>query len=411
MIGAMEATALAQPTFASDREADVQALSPSTEDAVLVLADGLVLRGRACGARGVRIGEVVFNTGMTGYQEVLTDPSYAGQLVTFTYPEIGNTGVNPQDQEAARPHALGLIVRRLSPLASNWRSEEHLGRWLQRHGVVGIEAVDTRALVRHLREGGAINGAIASDGTDPAVLLERVRSAPSMAGLNLVDAVSTREAYRWTSLCAAEFDSRPGLQPTTPYRVAAIDFGIKRAILERLVAHGCDVTVLPARSSAEAVLALQPEGVFLSNGPGDPAAVSSGIVLTQALLAQPELPIFGICLGHQILGLALGGRSFKLGYGHRGLNHPCGSPGTVEITSQNHGFSCEADRLPSVCGRITHRNLIDHTVAAMELRDQPVFGVQYHPEAIPGTQDSDHNFGLFVALMAARRRAIQAQAS
>jgi carbamoyl-phosphate synthase small subunit len=388
---------------------DPPALTPSSHnpesaaEAVLVLADGLVLRGRACGARGVALGEVVFNTGMTGYQEVLTDPSYEGQLVTFTYPELGNTGVNDQDQEASAPHARGLIARRLSPVASSWRCQEELERWLQRHGVVGIEAVDTRALVRHLREGGAINGAIASDGTAPAALLERVRSAPSMAGLNLAETVSTAEPYRWTSLCPAGFDARLQTQPATPYRVVAIDFGIKRAILERLVAHGCDVTVLPAASSAEEVLALQPEGVFLSNGPGDPAAVGSGIALAGALLATPDLPIFGICLGHQILGLALGGRTFKLGYGHRGLNHPCGSPGSVEITSQNHGFAIDPDSLPSGRVRISHRNLNDHTVAALELSDQPVFGVQYHPEASPGPHDADHHFGRFVALMAARR--------
>jgi carbamoyl-phosphate synthase small subunit len=403
MIVPVDPAALAQTPIPTGSEAAVQALPPSPDDAVLVLSDGLVLRGRACGARGVSLGEVVFNTGMTGYQEVLTDPSYAGQLVTFTYPEIGNTGVNAQDQEAARPHALGLIVRQLSPLASNWRSEEHLGRWLQRHGVVGIEGVDTRALVRHLRQEGALNGAIASDGTDPAALLERVRSAPLMAGLNLADTVSTAEPYRWTSLCSAGFDSRIQPQPSHPYRVVAIDFGIKRAILERLVAHGCDVTVLPAHSSADQVLALNPEGVFLSNGPGDPAAVVGGIHLATALLAQPQLPIFGICLGHQILGLALGGRTFKLGYGHRGLNHPCGTTGSVEITSQNHGFALDADSLPAGRVRITHHNLNDHTVAALELTGQPVFGVQYHPEASPGPHDADHHFGRFVALMAARR--------
>jgi carbamoyl-phosphate synthase small subunit len=372
-------------------------------EAVLVLADGLVVRGRACGARGVVLGEVVFNTGMTGYQEVLTDPSYAGQLVTFTYPELGNTGVNPHDQEASQPHARGLIARRLSPVASSWRSEESLEPWLQRHGVIGIEGVDTRALVRHLREGGAINGAIASDGTPPASLLERVRSAPPMDGLNLAESVSTADPYRWTSLCPVGFDARLQPQPDTPYRVVAIDFGIKRAILERLVAHGCEVTVLPAGSSLQEVLRHEPEGVFLSNGPGDPAAVHSGIALAAGLIAQRSLPLFGICLGHQILGLALGGTTFKLGYGHRGLNHPCGATGVVEITSQNHGFALAADSLPSDRVRITHHNLNDRTVAALVMRDQPVFGVQYHPEASPGPHDADHHFGRFVALMAARR--------
>ncbi len=371
--------------------------------AVLVLADGTVLRGLACGARGSVCGEVVFNTGMTGYQEVLTDPSYAGQLITFTYPELGNTGVNGEDLEADHAHARGCILRQLAPRPSSWRSEDTLDHWLDRQGVVGIRGVDTRALVRHLREGGALNGAIASDGTDPAALLERVRAAPSMDGLNLAARVSTREPYTWDRDCAAAFDTRLQPHPDRPYRVVAIDFGIKRAILERLVAHGCAVTVLPADATLEQVLALEPEGVFLSNGPGDPAAVTEGIALARDLLEQPQLPVFGICLGHQILGLALGGRSFKLGYGHRGLNHPCGSPGSVEITSQNHGFALDAASLPAERVRITHLNLNDRTVAALALRHQPVFGIQYHPEASPGPHDADHHFGRFVALMAERR--------
>ncbi|MCX5967866.1 MAG: glutamine-hydrolyzing carbamoyl-phosphate synthase small subunit [Cyanobacteria bacterium] len=371
--------------------------------AVLLLADGTLLRGLAFGARGTVVGEVVFNTGMTGYQEVMTDPSYAGQLVAFTYPELGNTGVNAQDLEASRPQVRGVIARELSPLASNWRAEEALEPWLRRHGVVGIRGVDTRALVRHLREGGAINGIISSEGLAPTELLRQVRLAPSMAGLNLAAGVSTKELYHWSSLCAAGFDTRLQPQPATPYRVVAIDFGIKRAILERLVAHGCEVTVLAADATVDAVLAQQPEGVFLSNGPGDPAAVTSGIALARELLLQRQLPLFGICLGHQILGLALGGRTYKLGYGHRGLNHPCGSPGNVEITSQNHGFALDADSLPADRVTITHHNLNDRTVAALALADQPVFGVQYHPEASPGPHDSDHHFQRFTALMAQRR--------
>jgi carbamoyl-phosphate synthase small subunit len=379
---------------------------PGTDDAtpaVLVLADGTVLRGLACGARGQVCGEVVFNTGMTGYQEVLTDPSYAGQLVTFTYPELGNTGVNGEDLEADHAHARGCILRQLAPRPSSWRCEETLDHWLDRQGVVGIRGVDTRALVRHLREGGAMNGAIASDGTAPATLLEQVRAAPSMAGLNLAAQVSTREPYSWDRSCSAAFDTRPQPRPDHPYRVVAIDFGIKRAILERLVAHGCAVTVLPADATLEQVLALDPEGVFLSNGPGDPAAVTEGIALAGELLQRSQLPVFGICLGHQILGLALGGRSFKLGYGHRGLNHPCGSPGSVEITSQNHGFALDGASLPAERVEITHLNLNDRTVAALALRHQPVFGIQYHPEASPGPHDADHHFARFVALMAERR--------
>jgi len=374
-----------------------------TTPALLMLADGTLLRGEAFGAVGTAIGEVVFNTGMTGYQEVMTDPSYSGQLVTFTYPELGNTGINSADLEAPSPHVRGVISRELSPVTSNWRAEGDLDRWLAENGVVGIRGVDTRALVRHLREGGAINGAISSDGATPAALLERVHAAPSMEGLNLAARVSTAEPYSWAEPCSAAFDTRLQQRPEQPYRVVAIDFGIKRAILDRLVAHGCSVTVLPADSSLADVLSHSPEGVFLSNGPGDPAAVSSGIALVKDLLGQQQLPLFGICMGHQILGLALGGRSFKLPYGHRGLNHPCGSPGQVEITSQNHGFAIAAESLPADRVRITHRNLNDHTVAALELLHQPVFGVQYHPEASPGPHDADHHFARFAALMAARR--------
>ena len=377
--------------------------APSSSPALLVLADGLVLRGEAFGASGTAVGEVVFNTGMSGYQEVMTDPSYSGQLVTFTYPELGNTGVNSADQEADAPHVRGVIARELAPAASSWRSETTLDTWLQTHNVVGIRGIDTRALVRHLREGGAINGAISSDGSTPQQLLEQVRSAPSMAGLNLAQTVSTTTAYNWSSLCLADFDQRLQSNPATPYRVVAIDFGIKRAILERLAAHGCDITVLPADASLEQVLALQPEGVFLSNGPGDPSAVTSGIELAKGLLQQNNLPVFGICLGHQILGLAMGGSTYKLGYGHRGLNHPCGSPGVVEITSQNHGFAIDAASLPAGAVEVTHFNLNDRTVAALAHRHKPVFGVQYHPEASPGPHDADHHFGRFAALMAERR--------
>jgi len=377
------------------------ASSPSP--ALLVLADGLVLRGESFGATGTAVGEVVFNTGMSGYQEVVTDPSYAGQLVTFTYPELGNTGVNSADQEADAPHVRGVIARELAPLPSNWRCEDSLEAWLSRHHVVGIRGIDTRALVRHLREGGAINGAISTDGSSPQALLEQVRSAPSMAGLNLAQRVSTTAAYEWSALCPAAFDQRLQRNPVKPYRVVAIDFGIKRAILERLAAHGCTITVLPADATLEQVLAHQPEGVFLSNGPGDPSAVTSGISLARHLLQQRDLPVFGICLGHQIIGLAMGGSTYKLGYGHRGLNHPCGSPGVVEITSQNHGFAIDADSLPAGDVEVTHFNLNDRTVAALAHRHMPVFGVQYHPEASPGPHDADHHFARFAALMAERR--------
>ena len=350
--------------------------SPS-DKAYLVLADGTVLTGVGFGHRGTTIGEVVFNTGMTGYQEVLTDPSYAGQLVSFTYPELGNTGANADDQEADRPHARGVIARQLAPVPSNCVSEQSLESWMQTHQLVGISGLDTRALVRHLREVGAMNGVISSDGQTPAQLLELLKQAPSMQGLNLADRVTTREPYQWNQACSVGFDQRLQRRSDAPFRVVAIDFGIKRAILDRLVAHGCDVTVLPADTDLETVRSHRPDGVFLSNGPGDPAAVTRGIALAKLLLEESDLPLFGICLGHQILGLALGGETFKLPYGHRGLNHPCGTTGQVEITSQNHGFALSADSLDS--------------------------DVQYHPEASPGPHDADHHFARFVTLMADRR--------
>jgi carbamoyl-phosphate synthase small subunit len=376
--------------------------SPS-DKAYLVLADGTVLTGVGFGHRGTTIGEVVFNTGMTGYQEVLTDPSYAGQLVSFTYPELGNTGVNADDQEADRPHALGVIARQLAPMPSNWRCEQTLDAWMQSHQLVGISGVDTRALVRHLREVGAMNGVISSDGKTPSQLFELLKQAPSMEGLNLADRVTTREPYQWNQACSVGFDQRLQRRSDAPFRVVAVDFGIKRAILDRLVAHGCDVTVLPADTDLATVRSHRPDGVFLSNGPGDPAAVSHGIALTKTLLDEADLPLFGICLGHQILGLALGGKTFKLSYGHRGLNHPCGTTGQVEITSQNHGFALSAESLDADAIDVTHFNLNDRTVAAIAHRHKPVFGVQYHPEASPGPHDADHHFARFVTLMANRR--------
>ncbi|RZO49752.1 MAG: carbamoyl-phosphate synthase small subunit [Prochlorococcus sp. MED-G132] len=378
-------------------------IASSRNSALLVLADGTVLEGEAFGHRGAAMGEVVFNTGMTGYQEVLTDPSYSGQLVTFTYPELGNTGVNLDDQESSRPHARGVIARQLSPTPSSWRCQQSLQTWLEEQRVVGISGVDTRALVRHLREVGAMNGVISSDGSTPKQLMELLQQAPSMEGLNLADQVSTKDPYSWRSTCAVGFDQRLKRQIDSPYRVVAIDFGIKRAILDRLVAHGCEVTVLPASSDLATVLSSQPEGVFLSNGPGDPAAVTGGIALVEDLLNKVDIPLFGICLGHQIIGLAMGGRTFKLAYGHRGLNHPCGTTGQVEITSQNHGFALDASSLSQVSVVVTHLNLNDRTVAAIAHRDRPVFGVQYHPEASPGPHDADHHFAHFVELMADRR--------
>ncbi len=374
-----------------------------SDSAILLLADGTLLEGSAFGFRGTVFGEVVFNTGMTGYQEVITDPSYFGQLVTFTFPELGNTGVNITDQESLYPHLKGVIAREVNSKPSNWRSEQSLESWLDQNGVVGIKDVDTRALVRHLRKTGAMNGVISSEDIPIELLFEQLHQFPSMEGLNLVEKVTTKVPYKWTLPCPVGFDQRLAKQSDSAFCVVAIDFGIKRSILDRLVAHGCQVTVLPATSSLDEILRYKPEGVFLSNGPGDPAAVDSSISLVKELIEKVDIPLFGICLGHQILGLALGGSTFKLLYGHRGLNHPCGNKGRVEITSQNHGFALDPNSFRDSKVLVTHFNLNDLTVAAIAVRDRPLLGVQYHPEASPGPHDADHHFSRFVSLMAERR--------
>ncbi len=376
----------------------------SCRNAQLLLADGTFFEGKSFGYSGIAIGEVVFNTGMTGYQEVITDPSYCRQLVTFTYPEIGNTGVNNDDQEAQKPFVKGVILRQLAPRPSNWRCKQSFQDWLFDNKIVGISGLDTRALVKHLRENGAMNGVICSDEKySPQDLMQKLNHTSSMEGLDLASEVSTNSAYLWKKPCSVEFDRRLGKNNKYPYKVVAIDFGIKKAILERLVAHGCEVTVLPAASNLSEVLSFSPEGVFLSNGPGDPAAVKGGISLAKELIGETNLPLFGICLGHQILGIALGGRTFKLPYGHRGLNHPCGTSGQLEITSQNHGFALDSESLPEEEVEVTHLNLNDRTVAGIAIRNRPIFGVQYHPEASPGPHDADNHFDRFVSLMAERR--------
>ncbi len=378
-----------------------------TDKAVLILEDGSFLEGLAIGCKGTAIGEVVFNTGITGYQEVLTDPSYFGQLITFTYPEIGNTGVNSDDQESSSSSVRGLIVRQLSARSSNWRSKDTLNNWLKSQKVVGISGIDTRALVRHLREYGSMNGVISTEiDLSPKELLERLKKAPNIKGLNMAKKVSTKTQYKWNSLCNVSFDKRIKERRKTPFKVAAIDFGIKKSILNRLVAHGCEIVVLPFDSDLSTILELKPDGIFLSNGPGDPAAVIEGINLAKNLIEKVNLPIFGICLGHQILGLALGGKTFKLNYGHRGLNHPCGKAGRLEITSQNHGFALQADSLPKELVKVTHFNLNDKTVAGIAMLNKPVFGVQYHPEASPGPHDADHHFERFVSLMGESRSTV-----
>ena len=375
--------------------------------AILLLEDGTYFEGKSFGGLGTITGEVVFNTGMTGYQEVITDPSYYGQLITFTYPEIGNTGINPEDNESSNPSVKGVISRQFASTPSSWRHSRSFENWLKEENVVGIHGIDTRALVRHLRESGTLNGVISTDSKlSISDLFSILKKSPSMKGLNLVDKVTTTNSFMINSTCAVSFDKRIKNIKTNPYKVVAIDFGIKQSILDRLVAHGCEVIVLPSNSSISDVLDLSPEGVFLSNGPGDPSTVDSGIKLAKDLIEFEKLPVFGICLGHQILGLALGGKTFKLSYGHRGLNHPCGLNGKVEITSQNHGFALNSKTLNSDEIKITRFNLNDETVAAISVIDKPFFGVQYHPEASPGPHDADYHFNHFVTLIEERRRIV-----
>jgi carbamoyl-phosphate synthase small subunit len=372
--------------------------------ALLVLADGTSYRGWSFGATGTAIGEVVFNTAMTGYQEVATDPSYRGQIVTFTYPELGNTGVNPEDEESVHPHIKGAIARNICWRPSNWRATESLPDYFKKHNIPGIYGIDTRALTRKIRSTGAMNGGISTEILDPAELLKRVTAAPSMAGLNLVREVTTREIYEWTDPTDSHWEFRPvaDAAKSEPLTVVAIDFGIKRNILRRLASYGCRVIVVPADTPPEEILKYNPDGIFLSNGPGDPATVSEGIETTKALLKQ-EKPVFGICMGHQILGLSMGAQTFKLKFGHRGLNHPAGLQRQIEITSQNHGFAINADTLDAEV-EITHLNLNDRTVAGLRHKSLPFFSVQYHPEASPGPHDADYLFEQFVRSMREQRQ-------
>ncbi|MBE9079130.1 glutamine-hydrolyzing carbamoyl-phosphate synthase small subunit [Romeria aff. gracilis LEGE 07310] len=367
--------------------------------ALLVLEDGSIYRGWSFGAAGTALGEVVFNTGMTGYQEVLTDPSYRGQIITFTYPELGNTGVNAGDEESARPQVQGAIARNICDRPSSWRATQSLPAYLKQHNIPGIYGVDTRALTRKIRTAGAMNGAISSEVLDPEDLLQRLQDAPSMAGLNLVKEVTTDQVYEWAEADEDIWEFGPAADPTTdPLTVVAIDFGIKRNILRRLTRYGCRVIVVPVDTSPEKILSYQPDGIFLSNGPGDPAAVTDAPELARALM-ETQLPTFGICMGHQILGLSLGAKTFKLKFGHRGLNQPCGLTQQVEITSQNHGFALDADSIGDADVEITHLNLNDRTVAGIRHKKLPLFSVQYHPEASPGPHDADYLFAQFVRTM------------
>ncbi|HUH01296.1 MAG TPA: glutamine-hydrolyzing carbamoyl-phosphate synthase small subunit [Kofleriaceae bacterium] len=375
--------------------------------AVLVLASGRVFRGRSIGAVsddiGPGIGEVVFNTSLTGYQEILTDPSYAGQIVLMTAPQIGNTGINIEDLEALRPHCAGFIVRESSPVASSWRSEGDLDGYLRQHGIPGLEGIDTRALTRALREGGVQRGVISAS-QDVEALRAAVLAAPEMEGQDLVPAVTCAEPYEWDHgrWVAPDLPAAPA-RPIE-HHVVAYDFGIKRNILRDLRNVGCRVTVVPATTSARDVLALEPDGVFLSNGPGDPAAVTYAIEAVGELVSSGR-PVFGICLGHQILSLALGARTYKLRFGHHGGNHPVQDllTGKVEITSQNHGFAVDRASLPDRA-ECTHLNLYDDTVEGVRLLDRPVFSVQYHPEASPGPHDASYLFERFIDTMRAAKR-------
>jgi carbamoyl-phosphate synthase small subunit len=372
-------------------------------NAILALEDGTWYRGVAAGAMGEARGEVVFNTSMSGYQEILTDPSYAGQIVTMTAPQIGNYGVAEGDVESTAPKVAGFIMREASPVASNWRADSSLRDYLVRHNIVAIADIDTRALTRVLRSAGVMRGIIATGQVDPQELVEKARAIPQMEGSDLVKDVTCDAPFDWRERAAQfgeadhqEFGIQPARRSSRPLRVAAYDFGIKYNILRRLSAHGCDVKVFPATSPAGDLLAINPDGVFLSNGPGDPAALEYAIQNVRELV-KADVPMFGICLGHQILGLAYGATTYKLKFGHRGANHPVKElhSGKVEITSQNHGFAVDPATLPSDVTP-THVNLYDGTLEGFRHVTRPVFSVQYHPEASPGPHDADYLFTQFL---------------
>ena len=376
---------------------------PFKKNAKLVLSNGITFTGYSFGAMGSTVGEIVFNTGMTGYQEVITDPSYFGQIITFTYPEIGNTGINFEDSESDNS-VRGIIVRNFSNNNSNWRSKLNFNQWLIEKNIIGLYGIDTRALVKILRSNGSMNGVITTEKNDFDSCLEIISNTPNMQGLNLAKDVSTKKNYIFKETTMTDFDVREKIYNNiNKYKIVAIDFGIKKSILNRLVSHGCEILVLPSNSSFEDVLSHDPDGIFFSNGPGDPSSVLDGINLAKALIDFGKIPMFGICLGHQIFGLALGGKTYKLPFGHRGLNHPCGmNNNNIEITSQNHGFAIDPNSLSTESVEITHLNLNDKTVAGLKLINKPIFSVQYHPEASPGPHDSDYLFEKFVSLMLER---------
>ena len=387
--------------------------------AILALADGTVFEGEQFGATGETSGEVVFNTSMTGYQEILTDPSYKGQIVTMTYPLIGNYGCNEIDVESIRPQVEGFVVREYSAYESNWRSQSNLGSYLEENGIIGIHGIDTRALTKRLRVHGVMDGILSTEDLDPQSLVAKAQAWHGLVGMDMVQYVTCPNPYLWetpdpessllpdlgstadarNSQLTIDFDTS-GLegQSVPQFRVIAVDFGVKYNILRQLTQHGCQVQVVPAHTSAEDILAADPDGIFLSNGPGDPEPIEYGIKTIQQLIGKK--PTFGICLGHQLLGLALGGKSFKLKFGHRGANQPVKRFDTdqVEITSQNHGFCVDIDSLPNDV-KVTHINLNDQTLEGMEHREYPIFSVQYHPEASPGPHDANYLFKRFIDMM------------
>jgi len=388
------------------REPDLE--KPLRTPAVLVLEDGSIFRGLSIGAEVQSVGEVVFNTAMSGYQEILTDPSYRRQLVTLTYPHIGNVGTNDDDEEAAAVHAAGLVIRDLPPLASSWRMRQSLDEYLVDHGVPGIADIDTRRLTRILREKGAQNGCLqAGDTIDEAAALEAARAFPGLKGMDLAKEVTTSFRYEWVQGVWTLEGGMPQaplpLNERLPYHVVAYDYGVKRNILRMLVERGCRVTVVPAQMSATDVLALEPEGIFLSNGPGDPEPCDYAIAAIAELL-ETGIPLFGICLGHQLLGLASGARTLKMKFGHHGANHPVTdlATGRVMISSQNHGFAVDEDSLPDGV-EATHRSLFDGSLQGLHYRDRPAFGFQGHPEASPGPHDVAPVFDHFIDLIRGRR--------
>lgn len=375
---------------------------PETATGVIVLADGEIFWGRGFGAEVEHVGEICFNTSMTGYQEILTDPSYAGQIITFTFPHIGNVGTNPEDIETRDPAARGVIVREDVTDPSNWRAGMHLDEWLKRHDLPGVSGIDTRALTRRIRDIGAPNGVIAYNPRgefDLDALREKAANWAGLAGMDLAREVTCQQTYSWDETLWA-YPQGYGRQEQPRHHVVAIDYGAKRNILRSLASHGCRVTVVPATATAEDILGHDPDGIFLSNGPGDPSATGEYAVPVVKNLLEADKPVFGICLGHQILSLALGARTEKMHLGHRGANHPVKDleTGKVEITSQNHGFQVVPESLPSNT-RATHVSLFDGSNEGLQLKDAPVFSVQYHPEASPGPQDSHYLFERFIKLI------------